>query len=550
MLQSTRLFIITSIIIKSKTTISRTPYSSKFHSLGVIPPHLAPPFLHRLSNVFNVQSTVGFPSFALTSLCLSQTQTLSASLEETSGGCSSISRLKSSLHTVHGYKSPSASKNLLACTFSTVEGFSGKLAAMLCKSPHVPVPRSSLLRGHVAIAASRMRCSSFSSTGFRIRALFVVDVEATFLSGNDDARSRTTARIIRIISSFEEHAGVSHPSLFFASIACIIIARRNVKSRESACPRIPPRVEENKMGFFCRVIEKSIIAKNVSKGSRIPTTQFHPVTKTKSEFSQNSILSSMHFTPLEMKLSSLRHPFSPSSSDVTRHRRCLAAVTTKKIEDKKSTRSRRSATTTTTTIEGEIKDVRKSKRKGKPEAIGMNFVFESTNMPPIGKRLRRSRQHEFVPFGLMLGRKPKRRCATTKVRVFNSDSSGGTDADEQLPSLSATTTRLGRALGSIYKAASKRVKRNFNRIPIALIALLVGISLTAFFPHPESPGDAFITFTIVTLGEFLSSILYSEKNQGGFLSWAKYGESVPIFLNAFKIGVFYGLFIDAFKVGS
>ena len=282
----------------------------------------------------------------------------------------------------------------------------------------------------------------------------------------------------------------------------------------------------------------------------------------------------MHFTPREMKLFSLRHPFSPttttsssssfssssssssSSSDVTRHRRCLAAVTTKKIEDKKSTRSRRSATTatttttTTTTIEGEIKDGRKTRRKGKPEAIGMNFVFESTNMPSIGKRLRRSRQHEFVPFGLMLGRKPKRRCATTKVRVFNSDSSGGTDADEQLPSLSATTTRLGRALGSIYKAASKRVKRNFNRIPIALIALLVGISLTAFFPHPESPGDAFITFTIVTLGEFLSSILYSEKNQGGFLSWAKYGESVPIFLNAFKIGVFYGLFIDAFKVGS
>ncbi len=294
---------------------------------------------------------------------------------------------------------------------------------------------------------------------------------------------------------------------------------------------------------------------------RIPNfiLYFFPFTKTKSEFSQNSILSSMHFTPLEMKLSSLRHPFSPSSSssssDVTRHRRCLAAVTTKKIEDKKSTRSRRSATTTTTTtttttLDGEIEDGRKSRRKGKPEAIGMNFVFESTNMPSIRKRLRRSRQHEFVPFGLMLGRKPKRRCATTKVRVFNSDSSGGTDADEQLPSLSATTTRLGRALGSIYKAASKRVKRNFNRIPIALIALLVGISLTAFFPHPESPGDAFITFTIVTLGEFLSSILYSEKNQGGFLSWAKYGESVPIFLNAFKIGVFYGLFIDAFKVGS
>jgi hypothetical protein len=35
-------------------------------------------------------------------------------------------------------------------------------------------------------------------------------------------------------------------------------------------------VEENKMGFFCRVIEKSI-AKNVSKGSYTYHTQFHPV---------------------------------------------------------------------------------------------------------------------------------------------------------------------------------------------------------------------------------------------------------------------------------
>jgi hypothetical protein len=26
-------------------------------------------------------------------------------------------------------------------------------------------------------------------------------------------------------------------------------------------------------------------------------------------------------------------------------------------------------------------------------------------------------------------------------------------------------------------------------LPVALIALLVGFSMCAFFPHPESPGD-------------------------------------------------------------
>jgi len=173
------------------------------------------------------------------------------------------------------------------------------------------------------------------------------------------------------------------------------------------------------------------------------------------------------------------------------------------------------------------------------------------NLRRTSRRRRNSQRHEFVPLGTMAGRGKPEKFATIKVRVFNSDNPGGMDADQQAPSsLSSTATRLGRALGGIFKSASKRVKRNFNRIPIALIALLVGVALTAFFPHPESPGDAFITFTIVTLGEFLSSILYSEKNQGGFLRWAKYGESVPILLNAFKIGVFYGLFIDAFKVGS
>ena len=146
----------------------------------------------------------------------------------------------------------------------------------------------------------------------------------------------------------------------------------------------------------------------------------------------------------------------------------------------------------------------------------------------------------------------KRRGDVKKIGVFerannnnNNNNNGGSSNTS-----STNTTRLGRAMSAIFKSASKRVKRNFNRIPIALIALLVGVSLTAFIPHPESPGDAFITFTIVTLGEFMSSILYSAKNQGGFLRWAKYGETVPILLNAFKIGVFYGLFIDSFKVGS
>lgn len=172
------------------------------------------------------------------------------------------------------------------------------------------------------------------------------------------------------------------------------------------------------------------------------------------------------------------------------------------------------------------------------------------NLRRTSSRKGRIQRQGFVPFGAKNGREKSTKFERIKVRVFNNDNAGGMDADQGTPSLSSTATRLGRALGGIFKAASKRVKRNFKRIPIALIALLVGVALTAFFPHPESPGDAFITFTIVTLGEFLSSILYSEKNQGGFLRWAKYGESVPILLNAFKIGVFYGLFIDAFKVGS
>jgi len=53
--------------------------------------------------------------------------------------------------------------------------------------------------------------------------------------------------------------------------------------------------------------------------------------------------------------------------------------------------------------------------------------------------------------------------------------------------------------------------------------LVVGFSMCAFFPHPESPQDAVIVFTIVTLSEFLSSVLYSPKKQVGLLKWLKKG---------------------------
>ena len=95
-----------------------------------------------------------------------------------------------------------------------------------------------------------------------------------------------------------------------------------------------------------------------------------------------------------------------------------------------------------------------------------------------------------------------------------------------------------------------RVKRNFRMLPLALICILVGFSMCAFFPHPESPGDATICFTIIFLSEFLSSVLYAAKRPRGLLKWLRRGKVVPLMLNCFKIGVLYGLFCDAFKVGS
>ena len=112
------------------------------------------------------------------------------------------------------------------------------------------------------------------------------------------------------------------------------------------------------------------------------------------------------------------------------------------------------------------------------------------------------------------------------------------------------STRLSSGIGGITGALRGQIRKNFNKLPSALISLLVGFSMTAYFPHPESPGDAAICFTIIFLCEFLSSVLYSPKRPRGLLKFLKMGTLIPLVLNCFKIGVLYGLCCDAFKVGS
>jgi hypothetical protein len=111
-------------------------------------------------------------------------------------------------------------------------------------------------------------------------------------------------------------------------------------------------------------------------------------------------------------------------------------------------------------------------------------------------------------------------------------------------------TRVATSVGGVIDAAKDRISKNFRMLPLALISILVGFSMCAFFPHPESPGDATICFTIIFLSEFLSSVLYAAKRPRGLLKWLRRGKVVPLMLNCFKIGVLYGLFCDAFKVGS
>ena len=73
---------------------------------------------------------------------------------------------------------------------------------------------------------------------------------------------------------------------------------------------------------------------------------------------------------------------------------------------------------------------------------------------------------------------------------------------------------------------------------VVIQPLLVGFSMCAFFPHPESPGDAAICFTIIFLAEFLSSVLYSPKRPRGLLKWLKAGKLIPlgkVFLYLFSL---------------
>ena len=100
------------------------------------------------------------------------------------------------------------------------------------------------------------------------------------------------------------------------------------------------------------------------------------------------------------------------------------------------------------------------------------------------------------------------------------------------------------------RACATACSATFACSPIALFCLLSGFALCALFPHPESPGDAPICFTIIFLSEFLSSVLYAAKRPRGMLKWLRKGKLFPLMLNSFKIGVLYGLFCDAFKVGS
>ena len=134
----------------------------------------------------------------------------------------------------------------------------------------------------------------------------------------------------------------------------------------------------------------------------------------------------------------------------------------------------------------------------------------------------------------------RRHGLTVVARVANTTSPSGDAGD----------TRLSSGVGGIVRSIRTNVSKNFNKLPWALVALLIGFAMTAYFPHPESPGDAPICLTIVFLAEFLSSVLYSPKRPRGILKFLKLNDLVPLVLNNFKLGTLYGLFCDAFKVGS
>jgi len=95
------------------------------------------------------------------------------------------------------------------------------------------------------------------------------------------------------------------------------------------------------------------------------------------------------------------------------------------------------------------------------------------------------------------------------------------DDDDDDGSSRLGQTRVQRAVDSLRTKTWRRAKKNFKKLPLALISLLVGFSVCALLPHPESPQDAFISFTIILLAEFASSVLYGDENQGGILRWVR-----------------------------
>ena len=159
--------------------------------------------------------------------------------------------------------------------------------------------------------------------------------------------------------------------------------------------------------------------------------------------------------------------------------------------------------------------------------------------------------------GLTAGAVPMRAssalAASRRTRVGGARRHGLTvvaRAANTAPPSDSGDTRLSSGVGGIVRSIRTNVSKNFNKLPWALVALLIGFAMTAYFPHPESPGDAPICLTIVFLAEFLSSVLYSPKRPRGILKFLKLNDIVPLVLNNFKLGTLYGLFCDAFKVGS
>ena len=124
------------------------------------------------------------------------------------------------------------------------------------------------------------------------------------------------------------------------------------------------------------------------------------------------------------------------------------------------------------------------------------------------------------------------------------------DDDDDDGSSRLGQTRVQRAVDSLRTKTWRRAKKNFKKLPLALISVLVGFSVRARLAHPESPQEAFIAFAISLLAGFASSVLCGDENQGGILRWVREGDWLPTVLNCFKIGVLYGLFCDGFKVGS